>query len=270
MSFYPQPNSYECGPYALKHALGMLGVFVSERWLAALAGSTADGTDERQLAGAAKRLGYALPTIRVTDAAAGRTALERELDRGHPVLACVDQWQHWIAIVARDGDRFVILDSAERAVFRVVEWSELRDQWGYHIEGAHGPSRLFDLNPLVPRRRRHARARLDSSRVKYLRNRGGILIRDWSAYAHDFLDIGALARGVEDDPAVVPVARLLLRNRDALVDRVNGRGPSHREAASRVLDRIVFITDAYDVRVLPRHRRDAVQSAEVLMKEVDG
>lgn len=270
MSFYPQPNSYECGPFALKHALGIMGVFANERFLGALAGSTTDGTDERQLARAAARLGYALPTVRVTDAAAARTALENELDRGRPVLACVDQWQHWIAIVARDGDGFVILDSAERAVFRVLEWRDLRDRWGYRVEAGRGSRRLFDLNPLVPRRRRHARARLNASRVKYLRNRGGILIRDWSVYARDFLDLGALARGVEDDPAVLPVTRLLGRNRDLLLDRVDGRGPSHREATGRVLDRIMFIADAYDVRVLPKHRPDAVRFAEVLMGEMGG
>lgn len=270
MSFYPQPNSYECGPFALKHALGMLGVFVSERWLAALAGSTADGTDERQLAGAAKRLGYALPTIRVTDAVAGRTALERELDRGHPVLACVDQWQHWIAVVAREGDRFVILDSAERAVFRVVEWSELADRWGFRAASGDSTRRLFDLNPLVPSRRRHARARLNASRVRYLRNSGRLLVRDWSAYARDFLDIGAMARGVEDDPAVLPVTRLLERNRHVLLDRVDGHGPSHRQAASRALDRIAFVTDAYNLHVLPRHRRDAVRCAAALMRQGAG
>jgi hypothetical protein len=66
------------------------------------------------------------------------------------------------------------------------------------------------------------------------------------------------------------VARLLERNRDLLLDRVDGRGPSHREVASRALDRIAFVTEIYDVRVLPRHRRDAVQCAAELMRQVRG
>ena len=30
MSFYPQPNKYQCGPFALKYALAMVGVFKDE------------------------------------------------------------------------------------------------------------------------------------------------------------------------------------------------------------------------------------------------
>ena len=47
MSFYPQPNKYQCGPFALKYALVMLGVFASEKSIAKKAGSTWwAGTDE--------------------------------------------------------------------------------------------------------------------------------------------------------------------------------------------------------------------------------
>ena len=47
MSFYPQPNKYQCGPFALKYALVMLGVFASEKSIARKAGSTWwHGTDE--------------------------------------------------------------------------------------------------------------------------------------------------------------------------------------------------------------------------------
>ena len=31
MSFYPQPFKYQCGPFALKYALVMLGIFVNEK-----------------------------------------------------------------------------------------------------------------------------------------------------------------------------------------------------------------------------------------------
>ncbi|MCW9095494.1 MAG: hypothetical protein OQJ74_06610 [Ignavibacteriaceae bacterium] len=40
MSFYPQPNKYQCGPFALKYALVMLGIFASEKSIAKRAGST--------------------------------------------------------------------------------------------------------------------------------------------------------------------------------------------------------------------------------------
>ena len=55
MSFYPQPHKYQCGPFALKYALVMLGRFESEKSIAKKAGSNWwYGTDEIGLARAAK------------------------------------------------------------------------------------------------------------------------------------------------------------------------------------------------------------------------
>ena len=55
MSFYPQPNKWQCGPFALKYALVMLGVFAAEKSIVKKAGSTWwAGTDEIGLARAAK------------------------------------------------------------------------------------------------------------------------------------------------------------------------------------------------------------------------
>lgn len=271
MSFYPQPNSYECGPFALKHALAVVGEFTDERALAARAGTTAEGTDEVQLARAAMRHACVLPTIRATDPDGARSTLEHQLGDGHPVLACVDEWQHWLVIAAQEGDRFVVLDSAEPAVFSIVEWSELRERWAFPIAADGGTRPVFDLNPLKPRhRRRQWRARITEPRVRYLVNGGAELARDWSTYARDLLELGAAARGVEDDPAVVPMTRVLEANCGALLDRVDGRGPSYRDAAARVLDRIACIADAYDVHVLPRHRAEALRTAEALMRTVSG
>ncbi len=54
MSFYPQPHRYQCGPFALKYALVMLGRFESEKSIAKKAGSNWwYGTDEIGLARAA-------------------------------------------------------------------------------------------------------------------------------------------------------------------------------------------------------------------------
>ena len=56
MSFYPQPNSYQCGPFALKYALVMLGIFKNEDEIGIAAGSTWwGGTDEIGLAKAARK-----------------------------------------------------------------------------------------------------------------------------------------------------------------------------------------------------------------------
>jgi len=269
MTFYPQPNRYECGPFALKHALAVLGVFAEERRIASLAGTTTAGTDEVQLARAARTWDCDLPTHRVTDPDAARDALVGELHAGRPVLTCVDEWSHWITVASERDGRFVIADSAEDSVLRAVEWAELRRRWGLRSRESGSETELFDLNPLVPRGALPF-AGLRPADVGYLAADGRELVRDWSHYVSDLLDVGAAARGEADDPAVQPLSAVLKRHRRRLLDRVDGKGPSHRAAARIALDRIVFVANAYDLRVLPRHAPDGVGLTETLARRVVG
>ena len=270
MSFYSQPNGYECGPFALKHGLALLGVFTEERRIANLAGTTTAGTDETQLARAAAHYGCELPTVRAADPDAARRALALELSAGRPVLACVDQWSHWITIGSQDGETFVVADSAESDVLRLMEWDELRRRWGLHTREAGPEQYLFDLNPLRPRGTVPARASLAAEDVRYLGHGGRELVRDWSAYARDLLHLGDAARGGDDPADLEPLARLLGRHRQTWLDRVDGRGPSHRRAASTALRRIALVAGTYDVRVPRRHVRDALGLTESLAEAVIG
>ncbi len=270
MSFYQQPNGYECGPFALKHGLALLGVFAEERRIANLAGTTTAGTDEVQLARAAAHFGCELPTVSVTEPQAARDALARALAGGRPVLACVDHWTHWITIASREGDTFVVADSAEPQVFRVVEWDELERRWGLRTRDALGERCLFDLNPLTPRGRVLAHARLTQDDVRYLVDGGRELVRDWSDYAEDLLHLGDTACGRDGDGTVAPLADLIGQHRRTLLDRVDGRGPSHRRAAGIALERIALVAETYDVRVPRRHVRDALGVTEALAHAVVG
>ena len=270
MSFYQQPNGYECGPFALKHGLALLGVFAEERRIANLAGTTTAGTDEVQLARAAAHYGCGLPTVSVTEPRAAREALTHALDSGCPALACVDHWSHWITIGSQEGDTFVVADSAEPEVLRLMEWDELQRRWGLHTRDASGERCLFDLNPLKPRGSVPARARLTAEDVRYLVDRGRELVRDWSDYAGDLLHLGDTARGREGGGTVTSLGDLLGWHRRTLLDRVDGRGPSHRRAASVALDRIALVAATYDVRVPRRYTRDALGLTESLAEAVVG
>ena len=65
MGIYPQPNLWQCGPFALKHALVVLGVLQDERSITRIAGSHWwYGTDELQLGRAARRYDCDLLMIR--------------------------------------------------------------------------------------------------------------------------------------------------------------------------------------------------------------
>ena len=53
MGIYPQPNIWQCGPFALKHALVTLGVLKDEREISKLAGT--GGTAPTTCSWAARR-----------------------------------------------------------------------------------------------------------------------------------------------------------------------------------------------------------------------
>ena len=99
MGFRVQPNLWQCGPYALKHALIMLGILVDERKITKIARSNGAGTDERSLARAARRFNCDLKEIRLEEPDDARKELTAFLREGIPCLLCVHQWKHWVAVV---------------------------------------------------------------------------------------------------------------------------------------------------------------------------
>ena len=102
MGFRAQRNLWQCGPYALKHALIMLGVLVDERKITKIAGSNGAGTDERSLARAARRFNCDLKEIRLEKPDDARRELTTSLREGIPCLLCVHQWKHWVAVVKEE------------------------------------------------------------------------------------------------------------------------------------------------------------------------
>jgi hypothetical protein len=245
---YQQSTSYECGPYALKHALQMLGVFTDERRLGRLAGTTPAGTDEVQLARAAAAVGCNLPLVRATTPEDARRALMSHLTRGLPALLCVDQWDHWVAIVGGDGDRFALLDSAVPPVAARIDWDRLAQRWGYRDTGSPV---LYDLHPVVPRGETPGRARVDARAAETLaRPERAALVRDWSHYSRALLALAAPAAPGNGEPTAVDLSHLLHERRDWLLDRAAGTNPAPREAAARALEEARFVAHLYGLRVL--------------------
>jgi len=165
MGFRTQPNSWQCGPLALKHALLALGIVAEDGLLTRASGAGEEGTDERDLARAAARYRCDLGFERLRGAAAARRALAARLRGATPVLLCVDGWSHWVAAVGMEDDTVVLLDSREDGVFVTVPWSVLASRIAY----PDGPRRaLYDLHPLLTRRPSPA-ARFSLTRVAFLR-----------------------------------------------------------------------------------------------------
>ena len=112
MGLYPQPNNWQCGPFALKHSLIMLGRIVDERRISRIAGAHWwNGADEFKLGRAARAYDCELKLVRRKTPLRAKRELLRSLRKGHPALLCVDQWNHWIAAASS---------------VNAVRWSSLR------------------------------------------------------------------------------------------------------------------------------------------------
>src|ERR1051325_4425434 len=201
MGFYPQSNKWQCGPFALKHALAILGLFEDEKAITKAARSTARyGTDEKMLRRAAGRFYCTLVEIRRKDEDAAWRALKKALDEGRPCLICINQWGHWVTIVGYDAksERFVVIDSEKDPVVRIPAWSELKRRWVYNEYDRDGKlQQFFDLYVLKPRFRVQTKADFSLKRAQFLRRAGNAsFIKHFDEYVSDLLTIATPAKNV--------------------------------------------------------------------------
>jgi hypothetical protein len=264
MGIYAQPNSWQCGPFALKHGLLALGIYAHEDELARIASSTEkNGTDEHQLARAAQACGCTLSVVRRFHAGAAQQELDHWFARGIPVLLCLDQWEHWVVAMAADGEHIVVLDSQfDNAVLRVETRDRVAERLAYHKRRWRGmwTQQIYDLYPLVPLRDTGVHLRLTPERARRL-----LLLEDgafadrWDEYARRLLPLAA---------ATGPTAHLMRLDRFLIsqADRIytelaRSRGLSLRPDGERALQRLVLAAELYDYRLRPILMRRAVARA---------
>lgn len=249
-----QPNNFTCGPYALKHALTMLGVLAEPQQVSRLAKPHWwSGTDEVRLARAARAYQCALPLVRKVDAQEARKAMVRSLGRGEPVLTCVDDWEHWIVVVHHEKGRFVAIDSREMPVVVVMTWKELARRWVYvdaEGEDEKPGTEIYDMFPVRPRAARKLRARFSVARARMLRrpeNRDVSLC--WDQYLGDLLAVCRPRSPNHVEP--LTLGEFLRRHQKLMVERVTfWHGAVERAQVRRVLRNLRFVADTYGM-VIP-------------------
>src|SRR3982751_2601152 len=113
------------------------------------------GTNEIQLARAAREFECDLVLERRSDDEQARKLLIKYLREQTPVLLCVDEWTHWITVLRAEGDRFVIVDSNSDPVLAIRTWPQLRNWWRYRDTdySKTEPPILYDLMAVQPRER---------------------------------------------------------------------------------------------------------------------
>jgi ABC-type bacteriocin/lantibiotic exporter with double-glycine peptidase domain len=133
---------YSCGPAAIVNALRVLGRRVPERRIRPLCGTTEEhGTDEDGIKSCLTELGYSHHEFLTPSRKDGIIRLSGSLNEG-PVIICVDSWQHWVVVIGRIGDRFILIDStntvrnkAENGV-AVMGRRDLMKRWKHKEENA--------------------------------------------------------------------------------------------------------------------------------------
>src|SRR5258708_19938107 len=90
------------------------------------------GTDEIQLARAAREFECDLVLERRSDAEQARKLLVKYMREQTPVLLCVDEWTHWITVLRAEDRRFVVVDSNSDPLLSLRTCPQLPKSCHYH------------------------------------------------------------------------------------------------------------------------------------------
>jgi hypothetical protein len=269
MGIYPQPNLWQCGPFALKHALLMLGRPVEEKQISKIAGTNWwVGTDEIQLGKAAKRFDCKLLTIRRHDPEKARRELMSYLRRGIPSLLCVYDWEHWVTVVKAEKGKFILLDSKDKAVLTILTWNQLRNIWVFNEEDEQDPGfqeTIYDFHPVVPKFRVKSKAKFSLARAKYLRrpeNRS--LSQHWDHYIEDLLEICKPRTALS--ARVFSLGEFFRRHQEMIVDQVSyWHGWIDKRQAEKFLDQMHVVADTYGLVIHVGDEKRAIAGITTLL-----
>ncbi len=257
MGFSPQPNAWQCGPYALKYALLSLAIPSDEAAVTRASGATEQGTDERDLDRAARRYGCVLTVDRWLTEEDARVALRDHLARRTPVLLCVDQWNHWIVAVGAEADVVIVLDSRKADVVQIIDWKALLGRVAYRSGSG---AALYDLHPLVPTRVPLARAEFSRARAEFLcRPTSRALRRSWDRYVRALVPF-ARPRGPQAEWTMLLGNVVRQHTPRVLADTMEQRRAPMREH----LTHAAFVADTYALEVGP----DQTEAALAAMRRL--
>ncbi len=265
MSFYPQPYEYQCGPFALKYALVMLGKFKSENEIGVKAGSTWwYGTDEIGLAKAAKYYDCKMKYFRREKGTDAIKVLTEQLKKGYPCILSVDNWEHWFTVVNVQQKKFIIIDSILDKVITIYSPTKLLKRWKY-IEDDDGEI-SYDGYALVPQFRVSTKAKFTIQKARYVMDKRNVqLSKKWDTYFNDLISICRPRHA--NTTHLISFPEFLRRYEKVLVNQVaNWHGiPTYNEL-KKILNHFEFIAETYDLVIHADEQKKAlIDLASILM-----
>ena len=133
---YQSKRNY-CGPATVQNALELFGIKATQKDIAELAHTTAEGTNEYGMIRAINHYGLdALPVISATT-----------YSMSPPALACIDRWAHWVLVAGEERSlgRYIVIDPARTAYNRARNgvWVPTYEQLHLKMRPALGESEAF-------------------------------------------------------------------------------------------------------------------------------
>jgi hypothetical protein len=246
MSFYPQPNKYQCGPFALKYALIVFGIFKDENRIAQIAGSTWwAGTDEIGLAKAAKRFHCQMTHFSSENKIQALKLLNERLKRNYPCILSVDNWEHWFTVVNFTGDKYVIIDSGLEKVIAVLSPQKLLERWIYYDELSTLVS--FDGYSIVPKFKAPGIANftLEKARI-VMQKKNASLAFKWDEYFEDLIYVCQPRSSLSY--SFISMPEFLKRHETTLVNRVSfWHGMPSKTEIKQILRNFAFVASVYNL-----------------------
>lgn len=252
MSFYPQPDKYRCGPFALKYALVMLGIFKHEDAIAEIAGSTWwAGTDEIGLSRAARRYKCKLKYFHSPDKNEARLLLNKALKQGYPCILSVNNWEHWCTVVNFHKGKYIVVDSELDKVISIHSPNKLLSRWKYVEEGSKIKS--YDGYALVPKFKVQTKAKFTLDKAhKIMLGTFEDLAKKWDSYFNDLISICTPRN--KNMINLITFKEFLRRNGNSIVEKVaNWHGEPTYAELRKVLKNMKLVADVYDL-VIPLSR----------------
>ncbi|MBN1302232.1 MAG: hypothetical protein JW995_13535 [Melioribacteraceae bacterium] len=265
MSFYPQPNSYQCGPFALKHALVMLGIFKDEDNIGIAAGSTWwGGTDEIGLARAARKYNCKMKYIQSSNPDDARRALNEMLKKRIPCILSVNNWGHWLTVVYYSRGKYVVIDSELDHVVAILSPSQLVKKWRY--KDKHEGITSYDGYALIPKFKVYTRAKFTIEKaIELMYEKNKTLATNWDEYFTDVTSIGKPRTKLTVN--YITFSEFLRRNELSLTHKVaNWHGMPQYSELKRILQNMKFVADVYDIIIPTEDEKKAlIDLTSVLM-----
>jgi len=265
MSFYPQPYKYQCGPFALKYALVMLGRFENEREIGKRAGSTWwYGTDEIGLAKAANSFDCNMKYFKREEKTEALAALIIELKNGLPCILSVDNWEHWFTVINYQKNKFIVVDSGLEKVITIYTPNQLLKRWLY-VDSETGFS-SYDGYAVSPKFKVSTKASFSLEKARYvMRDRNKQLAEKWDTFFNDLINI--CRPRYPGSKRTISFTEFLRRHEKMIVTQVaDWHGSPQYSELTKILKNLQFVAEVYDLVIYVEDQKKAlVDLASILM-----